>query len=325
MSTYEESYSNTTTDLEYFVPDIQAFDRKIVITNWQTYASNIYLAGSTGTMDEVFRDNVNLGSAESALSDLTEDGEWFYDSTNDNLYLYSSSNPITNHTIEGGRSFSTLKTLAVARGAEFIRQYINRPIHKRAGVGTQGISGESYDDGIIKSNSALACADIVRPYDPDRADYLQNLAYNAENNGMLDKIKSGEVSLWHDKTMRHNQGIVRRKSVNSNTTANIIDVRGQATADDLILVKITSGGTFTKGTANTSITYSVFTGDDTGLQVKEVLSNEIIDGDFQTCAHGLKIQFSTGVLTTNDEWEIECSGTTPEAGSPVKSITLERA
>ena len=60
MSTYEESYSNTTTDLEYFVPDIQAFDRKIVITNWQTYASNIYLAGSTGTMDEVFRDNVYL-------------------------------------------------------------------------------------------------------------------------------------------------------------------------------------------------------------------------------------------------------------------------
>ena len=327
MSTYDEVYANTGTDLEFYLPDIQAFDRRLLISEWITYSSKVYRSGSVGTIDELFRDNITLGSAESSLANLQSndtDGEWFYDSTNDIVYIRSDNTPVTHHTIEGGRSFSDLKTLALQKSAEFIRAYINKPIHKRIGVGIQGSSSRDYDDIIIKSNAALACASMVRPYEQDRADYLESLAYNDEKTGFLDLIKSGELSLWHDKSSRQNQGIVRRVSVNSNSTANITDVRGQATADDFIKVKITTGGTLTRGTANSSITYSVFTGDDSGLQVKEVVSNEIISGAYQQMAHGLQLRFSYGLLTTNDTWEIECSGMIPESGSPVKTYTIER-
>ena len=328
MSTYDEVYANTGTDLEFYLPDIQAFDRRLLITEWFIFSSKIYRSGSVGTIDELFRDNITLGSAQSSLSNLQSndtDGQWFYDSTNDVVYLRSDNTPVTHHTIEGGRSFSDLKTLALQKSAEFIRSYINKPIHKRLGVGIQGSSGRDYDDIIVKSNSLLACASIVRPYDQERADYLDSLAYNPEEkNGYLDLIKSGEISLWHDKSSRQNQGIVRRVSVNSNTTANISDLRGLATDDDFIKVIITNGGTLTRGSANSSVTYSVFVGDDTGLQVKEVVSDEPISGGYQQLAYGLELRFSYGLLTTNDTWEIEVSGMIPESGSPVKTYTIER-
>ena len=327
MSTYEEFYAHAPTDLEYFVPDIQAFDRKILITGWIFYQSNVYRAGSTGTIDSLFRDNFDLGDAEANLSTLisnNSDGEWFYDSTTDTLYVRSDNNPLTHHTIEGGRAYSTLKTTALSRSAEFVRQYINRPIHKRLGVGTQGVSTANWDDLIIKCNAVLACVELVRPYDPERSDYLESLAFNPEGTGWLDLIKSGEISLWHDKTMRHNQGIAKRVSINSSSTANIIDVRGQATADDFIKVIISAGGTLTKGTANTSVKYSSYVSSSTGLQTQSFIENEPINGDYQNIGHGLQARWSYGVTTTNDTWEIECSGAIPEAGSPVKTVQLER-
>ena len=326
MSTYDEYYANATTDLEHFIPDIGSFDRKVLITGWLYHSDSVYKAGNTGTVESLFRDSFDLGDPVANLSTLISndtDGEWFYDS-NDTLYLRSDNNPLTHHTLEGGRTYATLKTTALARGASFIRNYINRPIHKRLGVGAQGSSGSSWDDLIIKANAVLACAELARPYDADSADYLQSLAYNPEGTGWLDMIKSGEVSMWHDKTSRHTQGIVKRVSINSNSTSNIIDVRGQASADDFIKVIISAGGTLTKGTANTSVKYSSYVASSTGLQTTSFIENEPINGDYQNIGHGLQARWSYGVTTTNDTWEIECSHSLPEAGSPIRAIQLER-
>ena len=327
MSTYDEYYANATTDLEHFIPDIQSFDRKILVTGFWYHQSNVYKAGSTGTIESLYRDSFDLGDAVANLSTLISndtDGEWFYDSSADTLYVRSDNNPLTHHTIEGGRSYSTLKTTALSRGDSFIRNYINRPIHKRLGVGTQGSSTSDWDDLIIKANAVLACAELARPYDPDRADYLQSLAYNTQGTGWLDMIKSGEISMWHDKTSRHNQGIVKRVSINSSSTSNIIDVRGDACADDFIKVIISACGSLTKGTANSSVKYSSYVSSSTGLQTQSFIENEPINGNYQNIGHGLQARWSYGVTTTNDTWEIECSGVLPEAGSPVRTIQMER-
>tara|TARA_B100000424_G_scaffold152942_2_gene116831 strand:- start:17120 stop:18103 length:984 start_codon:yes stop_codon:yes gene_type:complete len=326
MTTFREIYANATTDLEYFLPDVQAFDRKILLTGWLFHESNVYKAGSTGTIDQLFRDNFELTKVNSlsTLISNNADGEYFYDSSADITYIRSDNNPLTHHTIEGGRDYATLKNTALNRAAEFIRSYINRPILKRLGVGIQSESLQSYDDIIIKANAVLACSELVRPYDQDRADYLQSLAYNPEGNGFLDLIKSGEIALWHDKTLRDTQGKLLPVSVGSNTTGSIIDIRGQASADDTISVKIANGGTLTHGTANTSVTYNVFTGNDDGLQTQQVVTNEPISGAYQQCAHGLQIKWSYGVHTTGDTYYIECSNMIPEAGSPIKSYTIER-
>ena len=101
-------------------------------------------------------------------------------------------------------------------------------------------------------------------------------------------------------------------------------MRGQATADDFIKVIISAGGTLTKGTANTSVKYSSYVSSSTGLQTQSFIENEPINGDYQNIGHGLQARWSYGVTTTNDTWEIECSGAIPEAGSPVKTVQLER-
>ena len=98
--------------------------------------------------------------------------------------------------------------------------------------------------------------------------------------------------MWHDKTMRHNQGIAKRVSVNSSSTSNIIDVRGHATADDFIKVIVSAGGTLTKGTANTSVKYSSYVSSSTGLQTQAFIESAPINGGYQSIGHGLQARWS---------------------------------
>ena len=73
----------------------------------------------------------------------------------------------------------------------------------------------------------------------------------------------------------------------------------------LIELKITSGVGGVLWTAK----YDVKIKDSTKLKNNEVISGEIINGDFQSLAYGLQVRFAGGnggsVAIANDEWEIE--------------------
>jgi len=329
MSTYESAFCNATTDLEFVIPDIQQFDRKILITGWLPHQSNVYKAGSTGTVDTMFRDQFELASAQSSLSNLISsgsDGDWFYDSSTDISYLLSSNNPLTHHTIEGGRDYATLKSQAINRAAEFIRSYIDKPIYKRTGTGVQSVTARDYEDVIVRSNAILACTFLLMPYDPERAREIEKMAYDKEEAmGYLDQIKRGEIRLWHEVDKRRGEGVVTEVSVNSSTTGSIIDVRGKASATDLIKVIITTGGTFAAGTAS-PVKYSTYIGDDTGLKMKLTETTRIISGQYQNAAHGVEIKFSAGVYVADDEWQIEVVKYSdyPETQLPIKNSQAER-
>jgi hypothetical protein len=92
---------------------------------------------------------------------------------------------------------------------------------------------------------------------------------------------------------------------------------------DDVRVKITAGGTFTSGTANTSVKYSVYVKNDTGLAINEVIQSEELNGDYQGLAYGMYIRWGEGVYTTNDQWSIIVMGMPEEHGS-VKSEQVSR-
>ena len=52
-------------------------------------------------------------------------------------------------------------------------------------------------------------------------------------------------------------------------------------------------------------------------------SAEAINGDLQAVGHGMYVQFSMGVYTTNDEWELDVSSEQVETGLP-KSVNAIR-
>ena len=331
MSTYEEALCNNTTDLEFVVPDVQQFDRKIILAGWLVYGSNIYYAGSVGTLDTLFRDQFDLGSAEANLAALTEDGEWFYDSDTDVCYLYSLNNPLTHHTIEGGRNFTNLKNEAINRASEFVRSYINKPIYKRTGTGVQSPTARDYEDIVIRSTALIAASMMLMPYDPDRAAALERIAFDRDDGtGYLDLVKTGEIRLWHESDKRLAEGAVSPVSVNASTTGSIIDLKGRATQSDKILVKITTptSGTATiaAGTANTTVKFSTWVGNSTGLQVVAQEADRVISGGYDPIGLGMYAKFSMGVYYYADSWNVHVNAWDdyPETQTMIKNAQAER-
>lgn len=333
MSTYLESYCNITTDLQAVEPNLDGYDQKRRITGHHSIVANgspadVYTYYGTGYIGMLYRDGAELGAAQATAGavDGNVDGEWYYDAAGDYLKVASVADPDTSHEIEAGQDWVTVKTEAVGRASEMVRSLAGRPIMKRLGTGQQSETLREWEDIIVRSAATIAVADLIRPYDFDRAAQLASLAYNPEETGWLDMIRKGTIALWNEVTPEKQQGLVRKVGTHgASSTGTIADVQGTATVRwDAVKVKIITGGTFAAGSAST-VTYSVWVGDSTGLKNTQVVTAAVITGAYQTLAHSLYIRFAPGVYTADDEWEVLCAGTEAEAGTGgVQSIQLSR-
>lgn len=332
MSTYLESYCNITTDLQAVEPNIDGYNQKRRITGHAAVAAegtpaDVYTYYGTGFIGMLYRDGAEMGAAQATAGavDGNVDGEWYYDAAGDYLVFASVADPDTSHELQAGQDWVTVKTEAVGRASELVRSFAGRPIMKRIGTGQQSETLREWEDIIVWSAATIAVANLIRPYDFDRAAALMALAHNAENTGWLDLIRKGEITLWNEQTPEKQQGLVREVSQNASSTGTIADVQGTATCRwDAVKVAIATGGTFAPGSAS-SVTYGVWVGDATGLKTVQVVTAAVIDGGYQTLAHGLYIRFGLGVYTAADEWEVICAGTEAEAGTGgVESIPLSR-
>lgn len=324
MATYLEAFCNTTTDLQGVEPSIDNYDRKRLVQNFQTYSGSVYAAYNSGYVSQAYVDGKEM-SMQSALGDVDGSDEAYYDSAADALYVYSSVDP-DNLVYEAAEDWATVKQRVVNEQADRIRSYINRPIFKRAKAEDQGASSRDYDFVLINANAGLACADLIRPVDPERAQEVEERYISPEGDGMLDLLKRGEYALWHESTYEKNEGRIRPVSVGGSTTGGVLDTKITALPSvdyDDVRVKITAGGTFTAGTANTSVKYSVYVKNATGLAMNEVIASEEINGDYQGLAYGMYIRWGEGVYTTNDTWSIIVMGIPEEHGS-VKSEQVSR-
>jgi hypothetical protein len=320
MSTYETNYCNTTTDLTFVEPDIDQFDQKRVLRqSWQVDSGSRYVLYNAGYTDQLFADGQDLGSAQASSGAVDTNGEWYYDSDTDALYYYDDTTAPNSRVMEAGRDWATLKTQAVNRASDFVRTYINKPIYPRKGTGVQSESARDYEDIIVRSTAILAVSYLIRPYDKERADEIERVAYDPESkNGYLDLIKDGRIALWNEVSRRQGIGVVRVVSNDSTTTGSIVDTKGTPTVDwDVVKVKINTGGTFSQGSSS-SVTFDSWVRDATGLKTSQVADAETIDGGYQSIGRGIYVRFSPGVYVAGDEWEVEISGDNTEGGSALK-------
>jgi hypothetical protein len=324
MSTRLEAFCNITTDLQGIEPSIDSFDRKRLVQNFVSHTTNVYVAHDSGYVDLAYVDGKEQ-SMQSSVSDVDGADKAFYDSSADALYIYNSLDP-NNLTVEGAEDWATVKQRVVNEQADRIRSYINRPIFERNKSEDQGAASRTYDFVLINANAALAVAELMRPIDFQRAQDIEERYISPDSDGMLDRLKRGDYALWHEATYEKNEGRVVPVSLNTNTTGYIADTKvyGLPAVDfDDVRVKISNGGTFTSGSANTTVKYSVFTKNDDGLATNQVITDEEINGSYQALAYNIYIRFSEGVYTTNDEWQIIVQGE-PEEHGTVKSEQISR-
>ena len=320
MSRYE-AFCNTNTDLSMILPEIDSFDRKRLLQNFVVHSGSVYVSHDAGYVSQLYIDGLE-GTSVASVSDIDANNKYYYDSSADALYLQNSSNP-NDLVIEASEDWETIKSRVVKEKADYIRSYLNRPIYRIKNSDMQGANAREYDYIIIYCNAALAVAELVRTLDVQKADDIEFRIVNEAKNGLLDRIKRGEFQLFNESSERFQNGVIQHIVYNGSSTAAIMDLKGfpNTTWDDVRLV-ITTGGTLTPGTAST-IKYSVYVKDDTGLRRNLTIENETLTGAYDPLAYGVYFRGSEGVYTTNDEFSIILSGMAEDTAS-VKSRQVFR-
>ena len=329
MSTYESNLCDLN-DVLFVLPEASKYNQRSLLSpNWvASGTSNLYNLYSPGYISSdavLYKDGEDLGVE--AGSQPSSDGEWRY---TDNLiqYFEASTNvsQLNGSIWEIGQDTDTLITnTIIPRASDMIRSMVQQPIYPRKGVGIASKTGHDYPEVIVMATAFQAASLIVGVYDSDLRDELSNQVMNIDDTGIIDRIRNGSISLYQHNDLALNKGIVRKKSVNANSTADIVDVRGRCSVEyDLIEIKIDSGGTLTRGTDNTSITYTTKGISSAGLQTSTLVSEQIISGGYDSIGRGLEVRFSYGVLNTNDSFEVECSGIIEAQATPVKMVRAER-
>jgi hypothetical protein len=329
MSTFESNLCDLN-DVLFVLPEASKYNqRSLLSSNWVTSSTsnlyNLYSPGYISSDAVLYKDGQDLGVE--AGSEPSSNGEWRY---TDNLiqYFETSTNisQLNGSIWEIGQDTDTLITgTIIPRASDMIRSMVQQPIYPRKGVGIASKTGHDYPEVIVMATSYQAASLIVGVYNSELRDELANQVMNADETGLIDKIRNGSISLYSHNDLALNKGIVRKKSVAGNSTADIVDVRGRCTIEyDLIEIKIDQGGTLTRGSNNTTISFSTKGHSSAGLQTSDLVSNQIISGGFDPIGRGLEIRFSYGVLNTNDSFEIECSGFVETQSTPVKMVRAER-
>ena len=285
-------------ELKRVFPQLDSFDNKKQIYSWVEVSSNKYAAHNSGIVSQLFADGEDLGPAQSAHTDLNVEGEWFYNSAEDVCYYYSASTPL-DKLMEGGEEFTAMVTQYRTDASRYLDSMLDPNMPKEALKDKEG----NFDYIIIRTTALLAANFMIKSHDPN-SELANALIEEASLN--IENINQGKAALSWQVSRDSSQGVVRDVTYTSGKIRPV-DTRGQWTGTyDLIKVKIGTGGVL--GTA----TYSVWVKDGDKLKNNQIVTNEIVNGDYQELAGGLEIRFAgasdSTEATANDEWEIEVFG-----------------
>ena len=302
-------------DLEDIFPNINNYDSKEAIYGWAVVSGSKYSAHGSGLVTQLFADGESLGPAQSAHTDLNVEGEWFYNSTDDVCYYYSASNP-ADKLMEAGEVFATLITRVMKNASRYFDSRVDSTLPRDQWKDKEG----NYDYLIVRTVALIATSFLLKAYDP-MSPMLDK--FEEEYNLNLGLLNGGQARLSHQNTADSAKGILREVGAISGAIRPV-DTRGYWRGTyDVVKVKIGTGGVL--GTA----TYNVWVKDSDNLKATQVVTDEKINGDYQSLAGGLQIRFAGSAdnssATADDEWEVEVFGVGEEVESPVvRSVKMTR-
>ena len=285
-------------ELKRVFPQLDSFDTKNPLYGWVVVSGSKYAAHNSGIVTQLFADGEDLGPAQSAHTDLNVEGEWFYNSAEDVCYYYSASTPL-DKLMEGGEEFTSMVTQYRTDASRYLDSMLDPNMPKEALKDKEG----NFDYIIIRSTALIAANFMIKSHDPN-SELANALMEEANNN--IENINQGKAALSWQVSRDSSQGIVRDVTYTAGEMRPV-DTRGEWSGTyDLIKVKIGTGGVL--GTA----TYNVYIKDGDGLKNQQVITNAVINGDYQSLAGGLEIRFAgstdSSTATANNEWEIEVFG-----------------
>ena len=302
-------------DLKDVFPNLDEFDTKKPVYGWVIDAGARYVSHDSGLVTQLFVDGKDLGSVQSAKTDVDANDEWFYDSAADAVYYYNDASSPDDLLMEAGEDFATLKTRVMKDASNYVDSKLDATLPREQFLLKDG----TYDYLIRRLTGLVAAYFLVKGKDPT-SEIAEALFDEAQMH--IEDLNSGRAKLSFQNTGDASKGIVRKIAVAG--SLNIVGARGNYRGSyDRLKVIVTTAGAI--GTAK----YSVYAKDEDTLKNNLVVQTEVINGDYQALAGGLQIRFqgsadsSTGTL--NDEWEVEVMGLYEETDNPaIRSVKMTR-
>ena len=238
----------------------------------------------------------------------SEENQWLYNSGCNSILFYANSINPSDVLMEAGEDFTTLVTQFRTDASRYLDSKLDPNLPKNQLKDKSG----NFDYMIIRTTALLAAVFMIRATDPTSE---MATAMMEEAQGNIDDLNNGKAALSHQNTSDASKGVIR--DVTYTGTVRPVDTRGHYSGTyDLIKIKITTGGVI--GTAK----YSVWNKDGDRLGMNEgnqVVTDEIINGDYQALAGGLQIRFAgtnfDSTAAVDDIWEVEVMGWSEEVDS----------
>ena len=284
---------------------------------WATHAVSVYKTGQTGLVTVLYENGNDLGAPESALVDVTENGEWFYDSNIDTTYLFNDANSPNIDDFQAGEDHTTYVADLFLRASLLIDRELDATHITPIATDKSG----NYEELIIQVTAYKVAILITAGKSEEFNLFYSEQLTNEADTGLLDRLRKGELKFAYEIDQTSSLGEITETTLVG--TMRLVELRGRASGVtyDKTLVKITLGGAI--GTA----TYSVWVadGDNNTLQTLLVVEDEVINGQFQPLAYGVQIRFDGVSATADDAWDVVVRGQAEEtSNATIKSIVGTR-
>lgn len=319
IATPTVTYCNLTTDLIRAYQNIYSFLQPKEITGW-TLASgqaSTYQSNATGYCSAVFQDGSPLASTTSIALVEASASTFYYDATNDKLYIHTSvgTDPDGNNTIEIGVDRTTFLTecraIAQGRFESMLDMKFPRPLpESRYGA---SYLARKYDDDIIQAVAKLTCSIAISSFNPILID-ANDLPSRLENEAktIIDAHNDGSRKFsWEVTAKEPGSAEIMPYSVSGD---GMIQIYGtyNGTTDVIMRIKIITGG----ATGTATYKYSLNDGstyNDTAITtsakwISVGSGTEFSSGinPFEITTGGLFLRFDDrgGSFTANDTWQL---------------------
>ena len=221
-------------DLKDVFPNLDEFDTKKPVYGWVVDSGSRYVAHDSGLVTQLFVDGKDLGSAQSAKTDVDANDEWFYDSATDAVYYYDDGSSPDDLLMEAGEDFATLKTRVMKDASNYVDSKLDATLPREQFLLKDG----TYDYLIRRLTGLVAAYFLVKGKDPT-SEIAEALFDEAQMH--IEDLNSGRAKLSFQNTGDASKGIVRKISVAG--SLNIVDTRGNYRGSyDRLKVIVTTGG-----------------------------------------------------------------------------------
>lgn len=298
-------------DLQQYFSPIDNYDGKMTLPDFEftDLTGDKFELGDSGSCIVMYKNGVDLGSAQANVGAVDASGKWFYDSALDKLTIQLGSGETPSDAdIKLERApldWADAKTKAVQIGTNKVDQNLDKRFPRPLPKVEDNATGDSYDQAVIELNALYSCLHLMQSSGVSESEWMpvQDRITNEAENGILDLINKGEITLSFELT-KSDDGQLKEIAIDAATTGYPTDAVGEPSVKyDVYLIAIGTGGTFTTGTENTTITYST-----TNLDGDSIQGTTLIDGSFQAIGGGMSARFVSStsglVYTAGDKWSL---------------------